>query len=115
MKIKYCPNCSSSNIVLHAKGYSCRTCGIKNFIVEDDTNAPKLKLEYWMMGLIEEALKSHEIATCFTIKGKARFRENKNRWNPLGQIRLTQDRLHEMWKEYDERVKKNLKKAGVAK
>lgn len=66
------------------------------------------KFDYWMLEVIEEALKTLEKEKCRTTKGKRMFKENKNRYNPLGRIRVIEDRIQEIREVFDKEMKEAL-------
>lgn len=72
--------------------------------------------DYWMLEVIELALKEYERKTCWTTRGKRIYKENKNRWNELGQVRLIQERIQEARESFDEQIKfdlANIKKTRI--
>ena len=70
----------------------------------------KIKLDYWMYDIVKEALESHCLKKCFLTTGKKIYHENTNRFNPLGQIRLIEQRIQDMKEEHDKLIKDSLKK-----
>jgi len=64
--------------------------------------------DYWMLEVIELALREYERKTCWTTRGKRIWKENKNRFNELGQIRLIQDRVQEIRQGFDKEFKVTL-------
>lgn len=70
------------------------------------------KLDYWMLGIIEESVKT-EIKRVGSRFGAAYVRGQlgcRNKWTNLGQLQLILDRMNEMRIHYDNEIKGALPK-----
>ena len=68
-----------------------------------------VRLDYWMIEILLDALRALEKEKCFDRKGRALYSENENRFNIWGAIRLTEERIRKMREEFDYNIRLDLK------
>ena len=73
-----------------------------------ENNTPKL--DYWMMGLLIKAvdIQMRKVSSKYPRDYIESAIEDRNQWNPLGQLQVIKDRLNEIQLHYDEEIKEGL-------
>ena len=74
------------------------------------------KLDYWMIGILEECAKTEikRLSSWFNPAYVKRHLEGRNEYDNFGQIQLILDRLNEMRTHYDNEIKDGLDKTNAS-
>ena len=68
-----------------------------------------MPIDYWMLEVLDKAMKVYALKRCFTTTGKRLWEENTNPFNPLGQINIIRERIRETREQFDADIKAALK------
>jgi len=72
------------------------------------------KIDYWMVELLRKSVNTQMQKETSKYSGQPEYImkaiEERNEWNPIGQLQVIQDRLNDLQLFYDNEIKEEMKK-----